>query len=342
MKKIGKIIIAGSIIGIGTVAVMQTNIFPKNFIAANIERFHQTPNENEILASGNVEVTEINVGFTLAGRISGMFAQEGQTVAQGDKLATLDNAEMTSLAQQNNAALYEALARLEELKTGSRKQDVGQARANVTAVAAQLDKAEKDFRRAEALYSQKLIPASQLDAAKSAYDAAAAQHAQAAEKLSLVKEGATKETIRAAEYRVEQAKAGLAASEERLKNTEISAPMAGVVLSKNAEIGEIIGQGVSVYTLGDLDHPWIKVYVKEDKLGQVKLGQTVEVMTDSFPNKIYDGTITHISSKAEFTPKTVQTKEERVKLVFAIKVSVNNPNGEFKPGMPADVRIALN
>lgn len=342
MKKIGKAIIVSSIIGAGVFAAMQTNIFPKNFIAANIERFRQTPNENEILASGNVEVTEVNVGFTLAGRISAMFAEEGQAVAQGDKLATLDNAEMTSLVQQNNAALYEALAKLEDLKTGSRTQEVGQARANVTAIQAQLEKAQKDYERAEALYKQSLIPVSQLDAAKSAYEAAAAQHAQAKEKLSLVKEGATKETILAAEYRVEQAKAALAAVEERLKNTEIYAPLSGFVLSKNAENGEIIGQGVSVYTLGDLTNPWIKVYIKEDKLGQVKLGQAVEVMTDSFPNKIYDGTITHISSKAEFTPKTVQTKEERVKLVFAVKVSVKNLNGELKPGMPADVRIVLN
>ena len=342
MKKMIKAMIALSVVSVGAVAITQTNIFPKNFIATNIERFRQTPNENEILASGNVEVTEINVGFTLAGRISAMSAQEGQAVAQGEKLATLDNAEMTSLVQQNNAALYEALAKLEELKTGSRTQEVGQARASVTAIQAQLEKAQKDYERAEALYKQKLIPDSQLDAAKSAYDAAVAQHAQAKEKLSLVKEGSTKETIRAAEYRVEQAKAALAAAEERLKNTEIYAPMAGVVLSKNAENGEIIGQGVSVYTLGDLENPWIKVYIKEDKLGQVKLGQAVEVMTDSFPNKIYDGTITHISSKAEFTPKTVQTKEERVKLVFAVKVSVKNLNGELKPGMPADVRIVLN
>ena len=341
MKKIGKAIIVSSMIGVGVFAAMQTRIFP-NFIATNIERFRQTPSENEILASGNVEVTEVNVGFTLAGRISAMFAEEGQAVAQGDKLATLDNAEMTSLVQQNNAALYEALAKLEDLKTGSRTQEVGQARANVTAIQAQLEKAQKDFERAEALYKQSLIPVSQLDAAKSAYEAAAAQHAQAKEKLSLVKEGSTKETIRAAEYRVEQAKAALVAVEERLKNTEIYAPLSGVVLSKNAENGEIIGQGVSVYTLGDLEHPWIKVYIKEDKLGQVKLGQAVEVMTDSFPNKMYDGTITHISSKAEFTPKTVQTKEERVKLVFAVKVSVKNLNGELKPGMPADVRIALN
>ena len=145
MKKIIKAMIALSVVSIGAVAITQTNIFPKNFIMANLERFRETPNENEILASGNVEVTEVNVGFTLAGRISAMFAEEGEAVAQGEKLATLDNAEMTSVVQQNNAALYEALARLEELKTGSRTQEVGQARANVSAIQAQLEKAQKDY-----------------------------------------------------------------------------------------------------------------------------------------------------------------------------------------------------
>ena len=121
----------------------------------------------------------------------------------------------------------------------------------------------------------------------------------------------------------------------------ITAPVSGGVLRKNSEAGETVAAGAAVYSLGDLESPWIRVYVKEDKLGLVKLGQKAEVMTDSFPKKTYLGTVSMISSEAEFTPKNVQTREERVKLVFALKVSVENENGELKPGMPADVKIIL-
>ena len=158
----------------------------------------------------------------------------------------------------------------------------------------------------------------------------------------MTKEGPTKQSIRAAEYRVEQAKAALLSAEKRLSDTTIFAPLSGVILNKNVEPGEILTQGAPVYTIGDLENPWIKVYVKEDKLGLIKLGQAAEVTIDSFPNKFFDGAVTYISPQAEFTPKTVQTKEERVKLVFAVKVSVKNLNGELKPGMPADVRLLLN
>ncbi len=112
-------------------------------------------------------------------------------------------------------------------------------------------------------------------------------------------------------------------------------------MTKNLEAGEIVSAGTPVYTIGDLAHPWVTVYVKEDKLGLVKLQQTARVAVDSYPDKTYSGTVTSIASEAEFSPKNVQTKEERVNLVFAVEVSVENPNGELKPGMPADVTILL-
>jgi HlyD family secretion protein len=106
-------------------------------------------------------------------------------------------------------------------------------------------------------------------------------------------------------------------------------------------VGETLAAGAPVFTIGDLENPWIKVYVKEDKLGLVKLGQKAEVRTDSYPKKVYEGTVSYISSEAEFTPKNVQTQEERVKLVFGVKVKVKNENNELKPGMPADVKILV-
>jgi len=205
--------------------------------------------------------------------------------------------------------------RLAELDSAEMKNIVAQNRAAVEVVEAEQERSRKDYERAVALVEKEVIPPQQLDAAKKSYDATIAQ--------------------------LRQTRAALAASQDRLRDTVITAPVSGVVLRKNSEAGETVAAGAAVYSLGDLENPWIRVYVKEDKLGLVKLGQKAEVMTDSFPNKTYLGIVTMISSEAEFTPKNVQTQEERVKLVFALKVSVKNENGELKPGMPADVKIIL-
>ena len=192
---------------------------------------------------------------------------------------------------------------------------VQQNRATVSNAEAQLEKAKKDFDRYGPLYKQGVITSQQMDAARAANDMAASQ--------------------------LQLARASLKTFEVRLKDTVISAPADGVVLTKNVEAGETVAAGVPVFTIGDLENPWIKVYVKEDKLGLVKLGQKAEVRTDSYPKKAYEGTVSYISSEAEFTPKNVQTKEERVKLVFGVKVKVKNENNELKPGMPADVKILV-
>jgi len=246
-------------------------------------------NDGTLLLSGTVEVTEVNLGFKAAGRVSAMVVDEGQRVMKGDRLAELDSAEMKNIVAQNRAA--------------------------VEVVEAEQERSGRDYERAVALVEKGVIPPQQLDAAKKSYDATVAQ--------------------------LRQTRAALAASQDRLRDMVITAPVSGVVLRKNSEAGETVAAGAAVYSLGDLESPWIRVYVKEDKLGLVKLGQKAEVMTDSFPKKTYLGTVTMISSEAEFTPKNVQTREERVKLVFALKVSVENENGELKPGMPADVKIIL-
>ena len=311
-------------------------------IAVVLLNYFRTKKDTSVLnLSGNIEVTETNVGFKLPGRIIELAVDEGQQVNAGQLIARLDNAELTSVVMQNKASLQEAMTRLAELRAGSRAQEIERAQANVNAQAADLDKAKKDYERADILYKNGAISASQYEAAQNAYNTRAAQHRSAQETLSLVKEGPRKEDIQAAEHRVQQAKAIMNTSEERLKDTTLFAPISGVVLRKNVELGEILSAGTPVFTIGDLENPWVKVYVKEDRLGQVKLGQKADVRVDSFKNKTYEGTVTFISSEAEFTPKNVQTEEERVKLVFGVKVKVKNENGELKPGMPADVKITM-
>jgi len=327
MKK-KRLIIAGIIIVI-IIAVLLVN------------HFRNKKDNGALNLSGNVEVTETNVGFKLPGRIVELAVDEGHQVKAGQLIARLDNAELASVVMQNKASLQEAMTRLAELKAGSRIQEIERAKASVNAQAADLDKAKKDYERADILYKNGAISASQFEAAQNAYNTREAQLKSAQETLSLVKEGPRKEDIQAAEHRVQQVKAMLNTSEERLKDTVLFAPISGVILRKNVELGETLSSGTPVFTIGDLENPWVKVYVKENRLGQVKLGQKADVKVDSFKDKTYDGTVTFISSEAEFTPKNVQTEEERVKLVFGVKIKVKNENGELKPGMPADVRISI-
>ncbi len=298
--------------------------------------------DNSLFLSGNVEVTESNIGFKLPGRISEMLVDEGSSVKQGDILARIDGTELSSVVAQNRAAVQEASARLQGLREGSRRQEVEQTRANLSAREAELKRAEEDYQRADKLYKNGAISKAQYDTARSGYDVLRAAQKSAAETLSLVMEGPRKDDIRIAERRLDQVRAVLAAAETRFNDTVIYAPMNGVVLRKNAEIGETVNQGTPVFTIGMLSNPWIKVYVKEDVIGRVKLGQKAQILVDSYKGKTYEGTVSFISSEAEFTPKTVQTPEERVKLVFAVKIRIRNENGELKPGMPADVKLALN
>lgn len=306
-----------------------------------MKRFVSKNENGAISLSGNVEITEVNIGFKQSGRIVEMLAEEGRKVNKGDRLALLDSAELEGQVSQARAYLDETKARLEELRIGSRPQEIEQAKANLRYAEAELDKAKKDFERSDFLYKNWAISAQQMDGARKALDTAGSSHQKAAETLSLTREGPRREEIKAAENRVQQAMAGLRVSEERLKDTIIYAPVSGIILRKIRETGETVAPGSPVYVMGDIERPWIKVYVKEDRLGLVRLGQKAKVTTDSYTGKEYEGIVTYISSEAEFTPKNIQTKEERVKLVFGVKVSVNNSSYELKPGMPADVSILL-
>lgn len=323
-----KLLIAVVIIAIGAFAI-------------ETKRLNNRPDDSAIVLSGNIEVTEVDAGFKIAGRIAKLKAEEGEKVEKDKILATLDKVEFENIVSQNVAYLNERQILLEELKAGSRREELEQAKANVSYTEAELVKSKKDYERIESLYNNGILSAQQFDSAKKSYEAAVSMHKKSLESFNLVKAGSRMEEIKAAEKRVQYAKASLKAAEDKLNDTTIYSPVSGVILKKNAESGEIISPAMPVYTIGVLEKPWIKVYVKEDKLGLIKLGQRAEIKTDSFPSKIYEGTVTYISSEAEFTPKNIQTQEERVKLVFGVKISVKNRNDELKPGMPADVRLLL-
>jgi membrane fusion protein YbhG len=277
-----------------------------------------------------------------------------------------------SRISQAGATLAAREEYLTQLKSGSRPQEIRQAEAELRQAKATLDNAEADYNRMESLFRKDLIAEQQRDAARTNFQVAAQQYDAAQEKLALVKEGPRQEEIRRAEADVRQAKAALteaqtgeldivskrqqlatleanvrrdraalAMSQAQLGYTVLRSPQAGVVLRKHVEPGEIVAAGTPVVTIADLDNIWVKIYIPEPQLGRVKLGQAAEVTTDSYRGKVYRGKVTFINSEAEFTPKNIQTPEERVKLVFAAKIGLENPNQELKPGMPADARIML-
>jgi len=273
-------------------------------------------------------------------------------------------------AQANLAVKEERLA---ELRSGSRPQELQKAQAEVREAKAVMENAQADFCRMVYLFREGGIAEQARDAARTAFDVAVERHKSAIERWDLVKEGPRQEEIRRAEAEVRQAKAGvllaqagelevarkrqelatlqatiardraaLAAAEAQLGYTVLRSPQTGVVLRKHVEPGEMIAAGTPAVTIADLKNIWLKIYIPEPQLGLIKLGQVGEITTDSYRGKVYRGTVTFISSEAEFTPKNVQTQEERVKLVFAVKVTVDNLNQELKPGMPADATVLLN
>jgi HlyD family secretion protein len=274
--------------------------------------------------------------------------------------------------ETRQATLRLAEAKLQELLAGSRRQEKEQAGAAAEDARTQHALAKDDWDRAQTLFKSDDISRSQYDQYRTRFNSSKALLQQAEERLSLVMEGPRKEDIEAARAQVaqarasvkqaeavrlelkrkeqeletrraqiEQARAQVAVVETQIADGVVTAPINGVVLVKSAEVGEVLAAGTTLATLAEMDKPWLRGYIKEQDLGRVKLGMKAKVTTDSYPGKVYWGRISFISSEAEFTPKQIQTPEERVKLVYRIKIEVENPQHELKLNMPADAEIQL-
>ncbi len=272
--------------------------------------------------------------------------------------------------QLKNADLSAAQSQLLQLKNGARPQEIQQSDAALSAAQTAYDQAKKDWDRAQKLYKDDDISTSQYDQFHARFDSAAAALRQAKEQNDLVKAGPRSEMIEGASAQVDRARAALRAGEAnaieskrreedliarqgdigrakaqialidtQLADTIAVSPINGIVLVKAADPGEVLAPGSSVVTVGDIEHPWLRAYIREQDLGRVKLGAKAKVTTDSYPGKAYNGRVSFISSEAEFTPKQIQTAEERVKLVYRIKIDIDNPQHELKSNMPADAEI---
>jgi HlyD family secretion protein len=294
-----------------------------------------------IKVSGNIETTEVDVGFKISGRISSLSIQEGDWVEKGKILATLDDEDLKQRLALARATLKSARIQLEKLLAGSRPEEIKQAEAILRQAEFDFENKTIQYRRMKALFEKGVIPKETLDNAETGFKVAKASVQSAMENYQLVKKGPRKEDIENARAQVEQADASLKLSETQLSYAVLESPISGVVSVKSGEVGEVVNPGTSILTLADIENVWLKAYIPEIDLSRVTWGQEVLVTTDLKPQKEYKGKISFISSEAEFTPKQIQTEKERVTLVYRIKIDIPNPDRELKPGMPADGKILL-
>lgn len=366
--------------------------------------FRERKRADAIKISGNIELTEVNIGFKTPGQLAELAVKEGDVVKAGQVIGRLDTAQLESqkrMAQaalaaaesrlmqlgsaiefqeqslkgttmQRRAELAAAEAQLSELIAGSRAQEKEQARAFAQQAQAEAARAEADWKRAQTLFATEDITAADRDRAKAAHESTQAALRQARERLALVVEGPRPEAIETARAQVarakaalhateagrfdsdrlrqertsrmadiEQARAGLAVVETQLRDAIAVSPVDGVVLVKSAEAGEVLAAGTTIATIADLAHPWLRGYIGQQYQGRVQIGAPVEVVTDSFPNRRFQGRLGFLAAEAEFTPKQIQTEEERMKLVYRVKIDLANPEGILKANMPADAYIPL-
>lgn len=373
-------------------------------VAVYLFRRWQGDENRRILISGNIELTEVDIAFKTSGMLVERAVDEGEPVKKGMVVARLDREQLVPQLERERAGLAAAESQLAQLRTtiefqretldgevrarraelsqaearlrllvaGSRPQEIQEAMAAVEAARTEEVRARKDWERAQALFKNDDISATQYDQSRTQSERAAATLKQAEERLAIVVEGPREEDIDAARAQVarakaavqlaeaqrlelkrkeqelvmrraqiEQSKAQVALIESQIQDRDAISPIDGVVLVKSAEVGETLAAGATVITVGDLERPWLRGYINEQDLGRVKLGNRVKVTSDSFPGKAYWGRVSFIASEAEFTPKQIQTTEERIKLVYRIKVDIPNPDHELKSNMPVDAEVLV-
>jgi len=280
-------------------------------------------NDGIIEASGTIEGTEINVAAEAAGRVLRVYVSEGARVNAGDTLVLLNDEEYRLQLKQADANLASLDAAYQLAMEGSRKEDLLQAEAAYNA-------AKADHQRMKDLLASATITQKQYDDVHARFVAAEQTYAKA-------KSGLRPAEITGARARRDGAAAQAEVLQKRIRDCSVLAPATGTVTLRAVEPGELVGMGSNVIRLTYLDKVKLTIYVGESELGRITLGQPADVFIDAFgESRTFKGNVVYISPSAEFTPKNVQTKEERTKLVFAVKIEVDNPDGALKPGLPAD------
>lgn len=298
-------------------------------------------NKSSLELSGTIETTDVVLSSKVAGEVTELKADEGESVVKGDTLLIIDHDNYLIQKVQAQAAFDAANSSYQLLKNGARKEDLAQAKEALSQAKANNKLVANDYERFKKLYDQKAITKKQFDEISTRLVISKSQLKQAEENLTKLKNFARPEELSAARAKTNQAEAALNLINKTISDCFVTSPISGVITNKYIEEGEMAVPQTSLFQISDIDKAEIYVYVPEAELAKVQLGEKAEIRIDTYPDKVYEGKVTYISSEAEFTPKTIQTKDERTKLVFAVKVEAPNKNHELKPGLPADVKIFL-
>jgi HlyD family secretion protein len=314
----------------------------------------EEPPANQVRASGHVEATEVRLAPEVGGRITGLLVEEGDAVQAGQVILRLDARDAQLAIDRAQAELRQAEAQLALLEAGARSEDIAQAQAqaqaardDLGAARAEQAAAETDLQRFEALLQanagsrkQRDDAATRRDVARERVQAAQSRVRAAQQVTAGLRAGARPEEIEAARARVAAARTGVAAAEQTLRDTTVVSPIAGVVTEKLVSVGEVVAPRAPAVIIADLVNAWADVFVAEPMIPRLRLNQPATVFTDAGGPGI-PGTVSYISPKAEFTPRNVQTAEERSKLVYRVRVGVNNSEGVLKQGMPVEAVLPL-
>jgi len=304
----------------------------------------------ELFYSGTIETTQAKLSFQIPGRVSSVNVQEGQAVTENQVIAQIDRAEFESRYEQAKANLDRSQKVRQQLQTAlhisqnTLPSEVARTEAGLKSARDVLKDAEINYRRFAELFRKGVVTEKERDTLKLNYDVAKSRHAESESMLKLAKGNlaridAARDEIATADAQIDVARASMNQASIQLAYTQLKSPLDGVVTSRNVEPGETVTVGRELITISDLKRVDLKIFVGETTIGKVKPGQKVEVSVDTFPGKVYHGTVSFVSPEGEFTPKIIQTQKERVKLVYLVKVSIPNPNRELKAGMPADARL---
>jgi HlyD family secretion protein len=301
---------------------------------------YSSSTDGPLVLQGNVEVRQVNLAFKVAGRIATLAVDEGATVIAGQKLASLEKVYFEDTLRQVRAQREQAAANLTKMEAGNRPEEIAQAEANVIYREALLLNAQQTRDRADALLKTASGTQKTYDDAIAGQRQADAQLNSARQALRLMKAGFRQEDIEAARGQLAEKDAAVLVAKRQVTDADLIAPSPGIVLSRVRETGAIVNAGETVFVLSLNSPVWVRTYVSEPDLGRIRPGMEVELRSDTPGAKLIKGRIGFISTSAEFTPKTVETRELRTALVYRVRILADDPDGMLRQGMPMTVTAA--
>jgi HlyD family secretion protein len=297
------------------------------------------PAGDTIEATGTLEVVEVDVSPTIPARVSRVLVDEGSNVKAGDTLAVLSIATLPADITQREARAASAGAALAELENGARRPEILRAEADLAGAEAEAVRAAKDAERLKPLAAAQMVSAQTYDAAHATAVAAASRRDALRESLTLLREGTRAERVRAARADAAGAQASVESARATARDLILVAPVSGIITTRSAQPGEVIGAGQSALTLSETNRQTVRVFVGQGPLSRLHIGQSVRAVLDAYPDRTFTGKIVAISPKAEFTPRVALTEKERADLLFAVKAEFADSSGMLKAGIPVTVRI---